>query len=146
MMVKCIKKGTFRFSRLKFSLESNGKSGVARWHNFRRETPTWVCFGGPWRIKCWYILLPFGIFEGHWACLCPFGKFAVIWYIFTRSGQLFQDQSGNPLGRGASVSWIGDSWKLTLSSTLNTYICMYILSFVFTYVYYLCVIPLLQNT
>jgi hypothetical protein len=46
--------------------------------------------------SCWYILLAFGPFYGHFAVaiLWPFGIFMVISYIFSRSVTLYQEKSG----------------------------------------------------
>jgi hypothetical protein len=38
---------------------------VARWFVFKPKIAIWVNFGGPWNGKCWYLLLPFGIFYGN---------------------------------------------------------------------------------
>jgi hypothetical protein len=38
---------------------------VARLHTFKPKIPIWINFGEPWNGKCWYILIPFGIFYGH---------------------------------------------------------------------------------
>jgi hypothetical protein len=45
-----------------------------------------------------------GIFYGHleyitviWYTLCPFGILVTIWFIFTRSGRLYKEKSGNPV-------------------------------------------------
>jgi hypothetical protein len=29
--------------------------------SFQTKIPSWVNLGGPWNLKCWYILWPFGI-------------------------------------------------------------------------------------
>jgi mannitol-1-phosphate/altronate dehydrogenase len=38
---------------------------VARWFNLKRKIPIWVHFGGSCIGRCWYALLPFGLFYGH---------------------------------------------------------------------------------
>jgi hypothetical protein len=46
---------------------------VARLYIFKPNIQIWEYFGGPWNVKCWHILWPFGIFDSN---------FVVIWYIF----------------------------------------------------------------
>jgi hypothetical protein len=41
-------------------------------------------------MAIWNILQPFGISYGHLV------HFVVIWYIFSRFGMLYQENSGNP--------------------------------------------------
>jgi hypothetical protein len=42
-------------------------------------------------MAVWSILLPFHIFYGHLVCLWSF------WYIFSRFGMVYQENSGNPV-------------------------------------------------
>jgi hypothetical protein len=62
---------------------------VARWFVFKPKIPIWVNFGESCHGKSWYILWPFGLFNGYWK------HFMAIWYIFPRFGILDQ-KSGNP--------------------------------------------------
>jgi hypothetical protein len=39
---------------------------AARWFVFKPKIPIWVSFGGSCDGRCWYILEPFGIFNGFW--------------------------------------------------------------------------------
>jgi hypothetical protein len=50
-------------------------------------------FVGPWNVKRWHILRPFGLFHGHWVYLWQFGifygnlvYFMAIWYILWQFG------------------------------------------------------------
>jgi hypothetical protein len=38
---------------------------VARWFIFKPKSQFWVNFGWSWNGKCWYILWPVGMFNGH---------------------------------------------------------------------------------
>jgi hypothetical protein len=38
---------------------------VARWYIFKPKIPIWVNFGGTEKGKCWDILCPFEIYNGH---------------------------------------------------------------------------------
>jgi hypothetical protein len=52
-----------------------GKSdGVARWFILKPKIPIWVNFGGFCNGRCWYILLPFGLFYGRLV------NFMAIWF------------------------------------------------------------------
>jgi hypothetical protein len=42
---------------------------VARCFIFIPKIPIWVNFGGPWIVKCWYNLWPFGIFYDPLGCI-----------------------------------------------------------------------------
>jgi hypothetical protein len=53
---------------------------VARWCSFKPKIRTWVHFGGPCNVRCWYILWSFGIFYGHMVYLMD------IWYILGTFG------------------------------------------------------------
>jgi hypothetical protein len=58
-------------------------SWVAKWFVFKPKMPIWVNFGGPCDGRCWYILWPFGLFDGHLAIFYGFLVYVmVIWYIF----------------------------------------------------------------
>jgi hypothetical protein len=58
-------------------------SRVARWFIFKPKIPIWINFGGPKIGKCWYILWPSGIFDGH------LGYFMTICYILCSFGIFF---------------------------------------------------------
>jgi hypothetical protein len=70
---------------------------VARWHIFKAKIPILVIFEGSCNGRCWYIILPVGLFYGYLA------YFVSVWCIlrlsgisFPRFGMLFQGKSGNP--------------------------------------------------
>jgi hypothetical protein len=57
---------------------------VARWLVFEPKIPIWVNFGGSCDGRCWCILWPFGLFDGHLAIFYGILEyFMVIWYIST---------------------------------------------------------------
>jgi hypothetical protein len=64
---------------------------VARF--FKSKIPVWVNFGGSCNGRCWYILLPFGLFYVYIFGICcgHLVYFKVIWYIL----QLFGICYGN---------------------------------------------------
>jgi hypothetical protein len=52
---------------------------------FQTKIPIWVNFRGSYNGRCWYILLPFGLFSAIWCILSIFvigTYFVVIWYTF----------------------------------------------------------------
>jgi hypothetical protein len=64
---------------------------VARWCIFKPKIPIWINFGGSYNERCWYILGPFGLFQGHLvyfeavlSTLWPFGIFFPFWYVAPR--------------------------------------------------------------
>jgi hypothetical protein len=63
---------------------------VVRWYIFKPKISIWVNFVGPWNVKGWHTLWPFGIYYGH------LKHFMAIWYICPRFGALCQEKSGNP--------------------------------------------------
>jgi hypothetical protein len=56
---------------------------VARWFIIVPKIPIWAYLGEPRRGKCWYVLLPFGIFI-MWFCLWSFGIFFQFGYVGTK--------------------------------------------------------------
>jgi hypothetical protein len=36
--------------------EKSLQTRVARWFIFKPKIQIWIYFGGPWNVKCWYIL------------------------------------------------------------------------------------------
>jgi hypothetical protein len=83
---------------------------VARWYIFKPKIPLWVIFEGfcnamedvvsfgllVYFTATWYILWPFGIF-------CAV-SFELIWYLFSRSGMLYQAKSVNPVPDTCALS------------------------------------------
>jgi hypothetical protein len=76
---------------------------VARWFVFKPKIQIWINFGGPYIVKCLYILRPLGIFYGDW------GYFMTIWYILNSYGTfsgfdiMYHEKSGNPAGDQMSL-------------------------------------------
>jgi hypothetical protein len=82
----------------------------------------WENFGGSCNGRCWnilwpscYILMPIGKLNGHSL------HFAVIWYIFPRSGMLYPEKSGKPgrkktrvLFRFAEFCFVQSAHKIAL--------------------------------
>jgi hypothetical protein len=59
--------------------------------SFQTKIPSWVNLGGPWNLKCWYILWPFGISYSRLAifgaireCCDNLEYFSPFWYIVPR--------------------------------------------------------------
>jgi hypothetical protein len=78
-------------SNLSEEYSTHEESMVARCLFFKPKIPIWVNFGGPLNGKCWYILLPFRIFNGHLVCIvCGH------WFYFSHLVCLDKEKSGNP--------------------------------------------------
>jgi hypothetical protein len=64
---------------------------VARWFVFKPKIPIWVNFGGSCNGKSWFILWPFGLFNGYrkycmaiWYILWSFGIFSSVLVFCTK--------------------------------------------------------------
>jgi hypothetical protein len=63
---------------------------------FQTKIPIWVNFGVSCDGRCWYILLPFGLFDGHMAIFYGFYFIYGKLVFFLRFGKFYQEKSGNP--------------------------------------------------
>jgi hypothetical protein len=56
---------------------------VAKWHVFKTKIKIWVNFGRTWKVRCWYILRPFGLFYCHMVNVVVICYILwLFWYIF----------------------------------------------------------------
>jgi hypothetical protein len=53
---------------------------------FQTKNPNLGTFWRAWKVKCWYILRPWGIFKAIWYNLWPFGIVCDYWVYFSRLG------------------------------------------------------------
>jgi hypothetical protein len=89
---------------------TNPQLWVARWFVFEPNIPIWINFGGPCDRRCWYILWPFGLFDGHLAIF--YGVlvyFMVSWYIFP-----------------VLASFIKKNLATLAASSICMYVCVYV--------------------
>jgi hypothetical protein len=80
-----------RFWRFRLDIEAR----VARWFFHTKKSQfVWTLEGlAMENVGIFYVHLV--NFPAIWYTLCPVGIFSHVWYIFTRFGMLYQDQSGS---------------------------------------------------